>query len=121
MVFQDYALYPHMNVARNMSFSLRLQKRPQVEIDRRVREVAEMLGLAAFLDRKPERIVRRSASSGWRWGRALCRDASTFLFDEPALEPRCQAPRADAGGTGGDASDGEKEHDLTSPTTRSRR
>jgi len=82
MVFQDYALYPHMNVARNMSFSLRLQKRPQVEIDRRVREVAEMLGLAAFLDRKPGEL-----SGGQRqrvaMGRALCRDASTFLFDEP--------------------------------------
>ncbi|PWK62396.1 ABC transporter ATP-binding protein [Roseicyclus mahoneyensis] len=82
MVFQDYALYPHMNVARNMSFSLRLQKRPQAEIDKRVREVAEMLGLSAFLDRKPGEL-----SGGQRqrvaMGRALCRDASTFLFDEP--------------------------------------
>jgi multiple sugar transport system ATP-binding protein len=82
MVFQDYALYPHMNVARNMSFSLRLQKRPQAEIDRRVREVAGMLGLADFLERKPGEL-----SGGQRqrvaMGRALCRDASTFLFDEP--------------------------------------
>jgi multiple sugar transport system ATP-binding protein len=82
MVFQDYALYPHMNVARNMSFSLRLQRRPQAEIDRRVREVAGMLGLAPFLDRKPGEL-----SGGQRqrvaMGRALCRDASTFLFDEP--------------------------------------
>ena len=82
MVFQDYALYPHMNVARNMSFSLRLQKRPKAEIDKRVREVAEMLGLAPFLDRKPGEL-----SGGQRqrvaMGRALCRDASTFLFDEP--------------------------------------
>jgi multiple sugar transport system ATP-binding protein len=82
MVFQDYAPYPHMNVARNMSFSLRLQKRPQAEIDKRVREVAEMLGLAPYLDRKPGEL-----SGGQRqrvaMGRALCRDASTFLFDEP--------------------------------------
>lgn len=82
MVFQDYALYPHMNVARNMSFSLRLQKRPQTEIDKKVRDVAEMLGLAQFLDRKPGEL-----SGGQRqrvaMGRALCRDASTFLFDEP--------------------------------------
>ena len=82
MVFQDYALYPHMNVARNMSFSLRLQKRPQAEINKKVRGVAEMLGLADFLDRKPGEL-----SGGQRqrvaMGRALCRDASTFLFDEP--------------------------------------
>lgn len=82
MVFQDYALYPHMNVARNMSFSLRLQKRPKAEIDRKVRDVAQMLGLADYLDRKPGAL-----SGGQRqrvaMGRALCRDASTFLFDEP--------------------------------------
>ncbi|WP_333712736.1 ABC transporter ATP-binding protein [Yoonia sp.] len=82
MVFQDYALYPHMNVARNMSFSLRLQKTPQAEIDRRVKETAEMLGLAQFLDRKPGEL-----SGGQRqrvaMGRALCKDAGTFLFDEP--------------------------------------
>ncbi|GAB5447653.1 ABC transporter ATP-binding protein [Gymnodinialimonas sp.] len=82
MVFQDYALYPHMNVAKNMSFSLRLQKRPQGEIDKKVGEVAEMLGLSPFLGRKPGEL-----SGGQRqrvaMGRALCRDAGTFLFDEP--------------------------------------
>ncbi|TQM89520.1 ABC transporter ATP-binding protein [Roseinatronobacter monicus] len=82
MVFQDYALYPHMNVAKNMSFSLRLQKRPTAEIDRKVRDVADMLGLSPFLNRKPGEL-----SGGQRqrvaMGRALCRDASTFLFDEP--------------------------------------
>lgn len=82
MVFQDYALYPHMNVAKNMSFSLRLQKRPKDEINKKVRIVAEMLGLTDFLDRKPGEL-----SGGQRqrvaMGRALCRDASTFLFDEP--------------------------------------
>jgi multiple sugar transport system ATP-binding protein len=82
MVFQNYALYPHMNVARNMSFSLRLQKTPQPVIDKKVKEVAEMLGLADFLARKPGEL-----SGGQRqrvaMGRALCRDAGTFLFDEP--------------------------------------
>ena len=82
MVFQDYALYPHMNVARNMSFALRLQKRPKAEIDKKVREVAATLGLSEYLDRKPGEL-----SGGQRqrvaMGRALCRDAGTFLFDEP--------------------------------------
>lgn len=82
MVFQDYALYPHMNVARNMSFALRLQKRPAKEIDSKVREVAEMLGLTEYLQRKPAEL-----SGGQRqrvaMGRALTRDSSTFLFDEP--------------------------------------
>lgn len=82
MVFQDYALYPHMNVARNMSFALRLQKVPQQQIDERVREVAATLGLTEFLNRKPAEL-----SGGQRqrvaMGRALTRDSSTFLFDEP--------------------------------------
>ncbi|MDP6166981.1 MAG: ATP-binding cassette domain-containing protein, partial [Gammaproteobacteria bacterium] len=82
MVFQDYALYPHMNVANNMSFALRLQKRPRKEIDARIREVADMLGLTPYLHRKPAEL-----SGGQRqrvaMGRALTRDSSTFLFDEP--------------------------------------
>jgi multiple sugar transport system ATP-binding protein len=82
MVFQDYALYPHMNVAKNMSFALRLARMPKAEIDQRVREVAEVLGLTDYLSRKPAAL-----SGGQRqrvaMGRALVRDASTFLFDEP--------------------------------------
>ncbi|MDJ0821333.1 MAG: sn-glycerol-3-phosphate ABC transporter ATP-binding protein UgpC [Paracoccaceae bacterium] len=82
MVFQDYALYPHMNVAKNMSFALRLEKRPKAEIDQKVHEVAEMLGLTPFLHRKPGEL-----SGGQRqrvaMGRALTRDSATFLFDEP--------------------------------------
>ena len=53
MVFQDYALYPHMNVAKNMSFALRLEKRPKKEIEAKVNEVADMLGLTEYLHRKP--------------------------------------------------------------------
>ncbi len=82
MVFQDYALYPHMDVAKNMSFALRLQKRPRAEINQKVHEVAEMLGLTEYLHRKPAEL-----SGGQRqrvaMGRALTRDSSTFLFDEP--------------------------------------
>ncbi len=82
MVFQDYALYPHMNVAKNMSFALRLQKRPKKEINQKIAEVAEMLGLTDYLHRKPAEL-----SGGQRqrvaMGRALTRDSSTFLFDEP--------------------------------------
>lgn len=82
MVFQDYALYPHMDVAKNMSFALRLQKRPKKEIAQKVGDVAEMLGLTDYLHRKPAEL-----SGGQRqrvaMGRALTRDSSTFLFDEP--------------------------------------
>ncbi|MGY0398540.1 MAG: ABC transporter ATP-binding protein [Ostreibacterium sp.] len=82
MVFQDYALYPHMNIAKNMSFALRLQKAPKKDIEKKVNEVAEMLGIAHLLDRKPSAL-----SGGQRqrvaMGRALVRDTSTFLFDEP--------------------------------------
>jgi len=82
MVFQSYALYPHMTVARNMSFSLRLRGMPKREIDERVREVAAILGLDEHLQRKP-----RQLSGGQRQrvavGAALCRQAGVLLFDEP--------------------------------------
>jgi multiple sugar transport system ATP-binding protein len=82
MVFQDYALYPHMNVAKNMSFALRLARLPKAEIDARVGRVAEMLSISHLLERKPAAL-----SGGQRqrvaMGRALVRDASVFLFDEP--------------------------------------
>lgn len=82
MVFQDYALYPHMNIAKNMSFALRLQRAPKSEIDDKVKRVATMLNIDHLLDRKPAEL-----SGGQRqrvaMGRALVRDASTFLFDEP--------------------------------------
>ncbi|WP_370401325.1 ABC transporter ATP-binding protein [Sulfitobacter sp. JB4-11] len=82
MVFQDYALYPHMNVAKNMSFALRLARMNRSDIEKRVKDVAETLDLSAYLDRKPAEL-----SGGQRqrvaMGRALVRDAGTFLFDEP--------------------------------------
>jgi multiple sugar transport system ATP-binding protein len=82
MVFQDYALYPHMNIAKNMSFALRLKRVPRAEIDAKVKAVAGMLNIGHLLDRKPGEL-----SGGQRqrvaMGRALTRDAGTFLFDEP--------------------------------------
>lgn len=82
MVFQNYALYPHMTVAQNMSFSLRLKKSPKSEMQERVHRAAEILGLDALLDRYP-----RQLSGGQRqrvaMGRAIVRDPKVFLFDEP--------------------------------------
>ena len=82
MVFQNYALYPHMTVKDNMAFSLKLRNAPQSEIDSRVSKAAGILGLNALLDRFP-----RQLSGGQRqrvaMGRAIVRDPQVFLFDEP--------------------------------------
>ncbi len=82
MVFQNYALYPHMTVYENMAFGLRLRDFPREEIDRRVREASAMLGLDAYLSRKP-----KALSGGQRQrvavGRAIVRKPKVFLFDEP--------------------------------------
>lgn len=82
MVFQSYALYPHMNVADNMSFALRLAGRPKNEIAERVKVAADMLELTPYLQRKP-----KDLSGGQRqrvaMGRSIVRDAYVFLFDEP--------------------------------------
>lgn len=82
MVFQNYALYPHMNVYDNMAFGLKLRKFKKDEIDQRVQNAAKILGLEAYLDRKP-----KALSGGQRQrvalGRAIVRDAKVFLMDEP--------------------------------------
>jgi len=82
MVFQNYALYPHMSVYKNMAFGLELRKRPQSEIDTRVREAAKILDIEHLLERKP-----KALSGGQRQrvavGRAIVRMPSVFLFDEP--------------------------------------
>jgi multiple sugar transport system ATP-binding protein len=82
MVFQNYALYPHMNVYRNMAFGLKLRRVPKEEIDRRVSSAAKILGLEDLLERKPKQLsggqMQRVAV-----GRAIVRDPDVFLFDEP--------------------------------------
>src|SRR3954471_10332964 len=82
MVFQNYALYPHMTVADNMAFSLKLKRAPKTEISSKVNRAAEILGLTKLLDRYP-----RQLSGGQRqrvaMGRAIVRDPQVFLFDEP--------------------------------------
>jgi len=82
MVFQNYALYPHMTVAQNIGFALKLRKLPKAELDAKVREAAEILGLTDWLDRKPGQL-----SGGQRqrvaMGRAIVREPSVFLMDEP--------------------------------------
>ncbi|ASN06605.1 ABC transporter ATP-binding protein [Virgibacillus necropolis] len=82
MVFQNYALYPHMNVYDNMAFGLKLRKFKKDEIDKRVQNAAKILGLESYLDRKP-----KALSGGQRQrvalGRAIVRDAKVFLMDEP--------------------------------------
>ena len=94
MVFQNYALYPHMTIAQNMGFSLRLAGKPKAEIDERVKDAARILGLSEYLERFPKQL-----SGGQRqrvaMGRAIVRDPQVFLFDEP-LSNLDAAARADA-------------------------
>jgi len=92
MVFQNYALYPHMTVRQNLAFPLKMHKLPRAEIDRRVTETATMLDLSSLLERRP-----RALSGGQRqrvaMGRAIIRDADLFLMDEPLsnLDARLRA------------------------------
>ncbi len=103
MVFQNYALYPHINVRENMAFALKLRKVDKDQIGRRVEDAANILGLEDFLDRKPAAL-----SGGQRQrvalGRAIVRDPKAFLMDEPlsnldAKECRCarRSPRSTTG------------------------
>ena len=82
MVFQSYALYPHMSVADNISYGLRIRRMDKAEIDRRVKKAADMLELGPLLDRRPKQL-----SGGQRqrvaMGRAIVREPSVFLMDEP--------------------------------------
>ena len=82
MVFQSYALYPHMTVRENMEFGLKIRKTPRDEMNRRVNEAAQILGITEFMERKPKQL-----SGGQRQrvalGRAIVRKPSVFLFDEP--------------------------------------
>jgi multiple sugar transport system ATP-binding protein len=82
MVFQNYALYPHMSVYKNMAFALKLRKVPRDEIDRRVRSAAQTLGISELLDRKPA-VLSGGQRQRVAVGRAIVREPKAFLFDEP--------------------------------------
>jgi multiple sugar transport system ATP-binding protein len=96
MVFQNYALYPHMSVYDNMAFGLKMRKFDRHEIGKRVKEAAEILGIGEYLKRKP-----RQLSGGQRQrvalGRAIVRHPRVFLFDEPLSNLDAKLARADAG------------------------
>ena len=114
MVFQNYALYPHMSVYDNMAYGLRNRKTPKDEIETRVTEAARMLGIETFLKRRP-----RDLSGGQRqrvaMGRAIVRKPAVFLFDEPLsnldakLRGQCGSDQA--------AASLARRHQRTSPTT----
>src|SRR5271156_1100530 len=82
MVFQNYALYPHMTVAENIGFALKLRKMPKAEITAKVKETGEILGLTEWLDRKPSQLSGGQRQRG-AMGRAVVRSPSVFLMDEP--------------------------------------
>ena len=102
MVFQNYALYPHMNVYDNMAFGLKLRKFSKAEIDQRVKNAADILGLQQLLDKKP-----KALSGGQRQrvalGRAIVRDAKLFLMDEPLSNLDAKLPGLDGGDAHGRA------------------
>ena len=95
MVFQNYALYPHLSVERNLAYGLRVRKTPKSEIKRRVGEVAEMLGIEHLLQRRPSRPLGRPAPAGRDGPRDRAR-AGGVPDGRAAVEPRCEAARRHA-------------------------
>ena len=83
MVFQNYALYPHMTVYDNMAFGLKLRKYTKEDIDKRVQEAAAILGFERILGSQASGLVRWSTSAGLPWVVPSCGDAKVFLMDEP--------------------------------------
>jgi multiple sugar transport system ATP-binding protein len=114
MVFQNYALYPHMTVAANMGFSMRLRGAAAPEIAERVNRAAEILGLTPYLDRYP-----RQLSGGQRqrvaMGRAIVRDPKVFLVRRAVVQSRRQAAGTDANGDQGAASAAQDHDHLCHP------
>jgi multiple sugar transport system ATP-binding protein len=118
MVFQNYALYPHMSVFDNMAFGLKLRKFSKEEIQRRVEEAADILEIREYLQRKP-----KALSGGQRqrvaMGRAIVREPAAFLMDEPPTSmPSCGCR---CGQSSSDSTAVSRPRRCTSPTTRSRR
>ncbi len=114
MVFQDYALYPHMRVYDNMAFALEMRGMTKPEIDARVKQAASLLHIEAFLDRKP-----RELSGGQRqrvaMGRAIVRNPQVFLFDEPLSNSRREAAGAGEGGDQGPIATAPYNHGFRHP------
>ena len=114
MVFQNYALYPHMTVAENMSFGLRLKQYPKAEIKSRVDEAARMLDIVELVDRKPKQL-----SGGQRqrvaMGRAIVRNPKGVPVRRAAVQPRRQAARPDADRDQEGAPEGPHHHRLRHP------
>ena len=94
MVFQNYALYPHMTVADNMGFALKIAGEPKDEIRRRVEEAAKILDLEPYLDRKPK-ALSGGQRSALPWAALLFVSRRCFPYGRAALQPRCQAPCSD--------------------------
>ena len=120
MVFQNYALYPHMSVAENMGFALKIARVGRSEIATRVQEAAQILDLEEYLDRKPGQL-----SGGQRqrvaMGRAIVRQPRVFLMDEPLSNLDAKLRVVDAEPDRGAAAPPRRDDRSTSPTIRSRR
>ena len=114
MVFQNYALYPHMTVYDNMGFGLKLRKVPKQDIDRRVREAAKILGLEEYPRSEAESAVRRAAATRGDGPRDRPR-AEGVPDGRAAVEPRRQAPRPDALGDRADPARAQRHDDLRHP------
>jgi ABC-type sugar transport systems, ATPase components len=120
MVFQNYALYPHMSVAENMAFALKIQKVSKDDIDRRVKEAAALLDLTEYLERKPKALFRWSAPA--RGDGAGHRPRAACVLDgRAAVQSRRQAARSDSNPDRGAATQGSDPPPSTSPTNKSRR
>ena len=83
MVFQSYALYPHMSVDANMGFALKMQKQDKASIASRVAKAGSRLGIGELMARRPKALSAAASASGWRWGARSCARPQAFLMDEP--------------------------------------
>ena len=120
MVFQNYALYPHMTAYKNMAFGLSCGSTTRAEIDRRVRDAARILGPGGVLDKRPRHAVGWSAAAGGH-GRAIVREPQAFLMDEPLSNLDAKLRVRDAGPRSPASSDDLEVTTIYVTTTRSRR